>query len=304
MNQHVLRGGPGRWACLVCGVIWIGCPSSWCAALPSAPRARRARAIAWAWETLRRTDVLILGSVATGEGAEDELVELVLMGLDGRVIVQTVLRPMYAHGPDGAALGGVPAAVLARAPAIPDIATPLALLLEETTILTHTAQRTRRLLAQSYAAYGYDRPRAVGWEDVTAAWGWFLRPQRGRDAADDGTAFGAAQATRARIRHMALADADRPGAHPALRVRPLVHATHMGWTMLNDPPSAPALAELDIDHPEGVDVAGMDVAGMDVAGVDVAGVDVADAGVLTPDAAVADEVWDVEDDTDAITYAP
>jgi len=215
-----------------------------------------------------------------------------------------VLRPMYAHGPDGAALGGVPAAVLARAPALPDIATPLALLLEETTILTHTAQRTRRLLAQSYAAYGYDRPRAVGWEDVTAAWGWFLRPQRERDAADDGTALGAAQTTRARIRHMALADADRQGAHPALRVRPLVHAAYMGWTMLNDPPSAPALAELDIDHPEGVDVAGMDVAGMDVAGVDVAGVDVADAGVLTPDAAVADEVWDVEDDTDAITYAP
>lgn len=63
--------------------------SSWSAA----PTAARARAIEWARTTAASGEVVYLDTETTGLGAGDEIVDLSVVGADGAVLLDTLVRP-------------------------------------------------------------------------------------------------------------------------------------------------------------------------------------------------------------------
>lgn len=112
-------------------------------------------------ELLRRKDVLILDTETTGLG-NAEVIELSVIDLRGRVLLDTLIRPKvgsinpYAHRVHGISLE-----MLADQPSWPDVLPELERVAGRATLLAWNAQFDRQMLVNSSLAWRLEPPRLL-----------------------------------------------------------------------------------------------------------------------------------------------
>jgi DNA polymerase-3 subunit epsilon len=127
------------------------------------PAQDRADAQAWAQRLLARGDWVVLDAETTGLDGAAEMVQLAVLAADGRPLLDTLLRPQAPISPGAAAIHGLTAARVARAPAYPEIHAGLARLIAGRTVIAYNAAFDRRIVEQTAARYGLPAP-AARWE--------------------------------------------------------------------------------------------------------------------------------------------
>lgn len=139
----------------------------------------RAPAVAWAAALAADPDVLFLDTETTGLGPTAEVVDLAVVGHDGRVLLETLVRPLDPIPPDATAIHGLRDADVAIAPAWPAVHDALCRLLAGRPVVVYNAAFDRRLVAQSGARYGLVLPE-VRWECAMLAYAEFRGEPGGR----------------------------------------------------------------------------------------------------------------------------
>ncbi|WP_129677706.1 3'-5' exonuclease [Candidatus Chloroploca sp. Khr17] len=119
------------------------------------PDRDRAKASAWARETLARTNVVILDTETTGLDDEAEIVQLAMIDLhnadamSGGVFLDTLIRPSRPIPPAATAIHGITDAMVSNAPTMAEILPLFISLIKHRTVLIYNAEYDLRLLQQS-----------------------------------------------------------------------------------------------------------------------------------------------------------
>lgn len=120
----------------------------------------RQRALEWAQSILAIRGVLFLDTETTGVGRSDEVIEIAALDVTGRVLFESLVRPTRPVDPAAARLHGLTDAILARAPAWPDVYRELVALFRGTPlVVTYNADFDRRLIAQTCTTHGLPLPQ-------------------------------------------------------------------------------------------------------------------------------------------------
>ena len=106
---------------------------------------------------------VILDLETTGLGGADEIVEIVALDHDGRVLVQRLVRPQRPIPPRVTEVHGIGDADVANAPALPEIWPEVTRALQRRLVVTYNASFDRRLLHQTAARYQLP-PAPCEWE--------------------------------------------------------------------------------------------------------------------------------------------
>jgi len=132
----------------------------------------RRRAVAWAATLASDPEVVYLDTETTGLGGGAEVVDIAVVGHDGRVLFETLVRPVTPIPPDASAIHGIRDADVAGAPGWPEIHDRLCRLLTGRPIVVYNAAFDRRIVAQCCARHGLPFPDLV-WECAMQAYARF-----------------------------------------------------------------------------------------------------------------------------------
>lgn len=180
----------------------------------------RDKASEWARSLLACPDCAILDTETTGLSREDEIVQVAVLSADGRVLLDTLVRPTRSIPPDATAIHGITDRDVAGAPIFPEIYDQLRALLEANRIVIYNAEFDLRLLNQTLLKYGLPKwtfpPDRVDcamlrysawigeiWGDGSYKWQKLV--------GGDHSALGDCRATLALIRRMAESDPSSSG---------------------------------------------------------------------------------------------
>ncbi|WCE06744.1 3'-5' exonuclease [Pseudomonas sp. JBR1] len=103
-------------------------------------------------------DVLVLDTEATGLGEDAQLIEVAVMTLSGRVLLDTLVRPSIAVPREATLIHGLTDAHLGQAPAFPEVFAQLWPLLQGRTVLAYGMAFDYRLLAHNAGLHGQALP--------------------------------------------------------------------------------------------------------------------------------------------------
>ncbi|WP_236712092.1 3'-5' exonuclease [Pseudomonas sp. EpS/L25] len=103
-------------------------------------------------------DVLVLDTEATGLGEDAQLIEVAVMTLSGRVLLNTLVRPSIAVPREATLIHGLTDADLAQAPAFPAVFAQLWPLLQSRTVLAYGMAFDYRLLSHNARLHGLVLP--------------------------------------------------------------------------------------------------------------------------------------------------
>ncbi len=109
----------------------------------------RARAIAWASRVADDPATVYLDTETTGLGRDAEVIELAVVGADGRILLDTLVRPVGPIPADASRVHGIRDVHVAAAPDWRVIHERLCTLLEGRTVVVYNATFDRRMVAQS-----------------------------------------------------------------------------------------------------------------------------------------------------------
>lgn len=121
-------------------------------------RAARAGAIAWAAALLRRTDVVFLDTETTGLDDRAEIVEIAVIDIAGRTLLDSLVRPDGRIPADAARIHGISDAMVAGAPRWPAVFASLAPIISGRTVVVYNADFDRRLVQQMNRRFGLGLP--------------------------------------------------------------------------------------------------------------------------------------------------
>lgn len=155
---------------------------------------------------------VILDTETTGLAPADEVIQVAVIDLLGRVLLDTLVRPLHRTSipPEAARFHGITMAMLAGAPAWPQVAASLLACTGQRTIISYNAEFDARLLRQTAQRNGGPLP-AARWEcamqQYARYYGEWDRGKGGyrwqRLTGGDHSALGDCRATLALIRKMA-----------------------------------------------------------------------------------------------------
>ncbi len=123
----------------------------------------RAAAAAWAVTLLRRADVIFLDTETTGLDATAEIIEIAVIDVAGRTLLDTLVRPDGTIPADAARIHGIGDAMVAGAPRWPETHRLLAPLLAGRTVVVYNADFDHRLIRQMNHRFGLTLPD-VDWQ--------------------------------------------------------------------------------------------------------------------------------------------
>ncbi|KXJ32945.1 3'-5' exonuclease [Pseudomonas sp. HUK17] len=103
-------------------------------------------------------DVLVLDTEATGLGEEAQLIEVAVMTLGGRVLLDTLVRPSIAVPREATLIHGLTDAHLSQAPSFPEVFAQLWPLLQGRTVLAYGMAFDYRLLGHDAQLHGLALP--------------------------------------------------------------------------------------------------------------------------------------------------
>lgn len=142
-------------------------------------RAARAGAIAWAVALAADPEVLFLDTETTGLGGGAEVVDLAIVGRDGRVLLETLVRPVAPIPADASAIHGIRDGDVAAAPSWPELHDALCRLLVDRRVVVYNAAFDRRMVTQCGARHGLSLPE-LRWECAMLAYAAFHGEAAGR----------------------------------------------------------------------------------------------------------------------------
>jgi len=173
----------GRWAAKVRAGHALGVGEG--AALESPaelelPRGRES-AIAWAIALMADPAVVFLDTETTGLGPEAEVVDLAVVGWNGGVLLETLIKPIGEIPRESSAVHGIRASDVASAPSWSEVHGMLCKLLEGRPIVVYNAPFDRRMVEQCGARHMMPLP-LLRWECAMRAFARFdeVRDSRGR----------------------------------------------------------------------------------------------------------------------------
>ena len=123
--------------------------------------AARAAAATWAAAVAADPRVVYVDTETTGCGAADEVIELAVVGNDGAVLFETLLRPRRPIPPAVIAVHGITDAEVAGAPTLPEVQAAVMAALAGRLVVVYNAPFDRRMIEQSCRLYGADPPAAA-----------------------------------------------------------------------------------------------------------------------------------------------
>ncbi len=169
---------------------------------------RRARD--WARDLLALEDWILLDTETTGLGPDAEIVKISVVAPDGQVLLSTHVRPTVPIPPEATRVHGITDAMVADAPAWPEVWPSLKGLLAGKLTIAYNAAFDERILCQTARRHGTERPELrwdcamewyamwMGeWSDYHGNYRWPRLPRSSHDALGD------CMATLAVIRNMA-----------------------------------------------------------------------------------------------------
>ena len=118
------------------------------------------RAVAWAARIAADPLVVYLDTETTGLGAEDEIVDLAVVGSGGEVLLDTLVRPSRPIPPAASAIHRLTDADVAEAPAWHQVYPALRDLVCDRVVVVYNADFDRRLITQCCIRCGVDPPVA------------------------------------------------------------------------------------------------------------------------------------------------
>jgi DNA polymerase III epsilon subunit-like protein len=141
----------------------------------------RPKAISWARRVLEDGEALILDTETTGLDANDEVIQVGIIDLDGNVLLNTLVRPTVPVAPEARSVHGITDQKLADAPHFSDLYDTLTGLLVNRCILAYNADFDHRLLEQTCAKYGLPPFEGAEWGCVMERYAdfWGERSQAG-----------------------------------------------------------------------------------------------------------------------------
>jgi len=123
----------------------------------------RGDAVAWAHRLATNSDALYLDTETTGLGGTAEVVDLAVVGADGRVLLDTLVRPSGAIPADASAVHGIRDHHVVGAPTWPVVHERLRVLLRGRPVVVYNAAFDRRIVEQCCRRHGVEPP-AARWE--------------------------------------------------------------------------------------------------------------------------------------------
>ena len=200
--------------------------------------AARLEAIAWATAIAADPRVVYLDTETTGLGPTAEVIDVAVVGADGRVYLDTLVRPVARIPSDASAIHGIFDADVAAAPTWPEVHDRLCALLAGRIAVVYNAAFDRRLVSQCCDRHRVSVPDAA-WEcamrrfaafhgESSARGGYRLQrldravatfggPPPGHRAAADALACRAVVLGMAAVSRDAPSDAGTPESHRARR---------------------------------------------------------------------------------------
>lgn len=122
----------------------------------------RGAAIAWAVETIARSDVVYLDTETTGLGAADELVDIAAIDNSGRVLLNTLIKPRRPIPRDATAIHGINDQMVRDAPAWAEIYPRFFELMSHYHhVIVYNADFDQRLIRQTCFACALTMPRGT-----------------------------------------------------------------------------------------------------------------------------------------------
>lgn len=114
----------------------------------------RERAIAWAAEVAADPRTVFLDTETTGLGPEAEIVDIAVVGLDGTVCLDTLVKPTQPIPPEAAAVHGITDAMVADAPPWRLVYPLIEWWLDHRSVVIYNAQFDLKMIDQCRRAAG------------------------------------------------------------------------------------------------------------------------------------------------------
>jgi len=110
-------------------------------------------ALEWAQALLKRSDWVILDTETTGLGPKDEIIQIAIIDPQGRVLLDTLIRPSQPISPAASAIHGIMDSDVLSAPTYKEIRSQIEECLMGKTLVIYNADYDVRLLMQTHARY-------------------------------------------------------------------------------------------------------------------------------------------------------
>lgn len=162
----------------------------------------------WAMQALQ-SDALLLDTETTGLGGSDQVIEIAVIDMAGRALIDQRLRPSCPVSPGAALVHGITAADLVEAPTWPEMHEGFRDVLSGRAVLVYNAAFDRRLLMQTARVWGCgaDWVKALRTDCVMLAYSRFrLGGRWSKLTGGDHSALGDCRATLDLIKRMAGQD--------------------------------------------------------------------------------------------------
>ena len=130
------------------------------------------RAVTWAARVTGDPDAVYLDTETTGLGPDAEIVEVAVVGCDGEVLLDTLVRPARPIPAGASAVHGLTDADVAAAPAWEAVFARLAAVIDRRVVVVYNADFDRRLVEQCCARRRLASP-AVDWQCAMRAFAEF-----------------------------------------------------------------------------------------------------------------------------------
>jgi DNA polymerase-3 subunit epsilon len=141
-----------------------------------------ARAIEWAKQRASDTGTVYLDTETTGLGPDAEIVDIALIGADGRVLLDTLVQPLGAIPEAASAIHGLTAEHLVSAPLWADVAGAVLELISGRTVVVYNAEYDFRIVQQCCRRYGVPEPEAFSpalvWDCAMRAFSDYMGARR------------------------------------------------------------------------------------------------------------------------------
>ena len=126
----------------------------------------REKATLWARALLERADWVILDTETTGMSPADEIVQIAILSHEGKVLLDTLIRPTQPIPASATAIHGITDSEVENAPTFKEIYQKARKILEGKTVIIYNAAFDLRLLLQTLRRYRlpslFDHEEKVG----------------------------------------------------------------------------------------------------------------------------------------------